>query len=240
MPRSRVSTLAWVVATSFVVATLLQYVDRLNLVATPPELPTSNMVQHAIATQPYRQAIWPVFLWTNLLFGIGFAAAVAFAASVAAASGRPGGLPTFRSLATVGGVIAAIASIIPLGAVNAAVWLGYCDCGFKETEIVSQIWAGMVAQDIADWFNRFAGVVLAVALVSLVRDDDRLLTPLLRTWTWITALALVAGPVVATIELGPPELLDVIFTAIGLVLIPVWAVWLGRSVDSMGRATADA
>jgi hypothetical protein len=231
MPRSRVTLLSWIVAIAFFLATALQYVDQLNLFATPPTgLDNANMVDRILGSTEYRQAIWPVFLWTNLLFAIGFAAGAALAATIAAASGIPGGLPTFVALVTTGGIIGAIASIIPLGAVNAAVWLGYCDCGFKETEIVSQAWAQMVALDISDWFNRFASVVLAIGLVILVRDAGSRMSSLLRTWTYLTAAVLAIVPVVIFVDkLEPiPQLLT---TALGFVLIPVWAILLGRAFD---------
>ena len=235
MPRSRVALLSWIVGVSFFLATALTFVDRFNLVATPPALPDDvNLVDRLLGTRAYRQAIWPVFLWTNLLFAIGFAASVAFAANVASALG---GLPTFKSLATTGGIIAAIASIIPLGAVNASVWQLYCDCGFRDSEIVSGFRAQIVAEDIADWLTRFASVVLAVALVMLVREARRVMSPNLRTWTWLTVIALVAAPLIVTVELlGDPSLPDWVQAVAGAILVPVWAVWLGRSVDAAAVA----
>ena len=239
MPRSRVSLFAWLVAIAFILSTVLGYVDAFNLVATPPDLPNANMVDRTLGSSAYLHAIWPVFLWTNLLNGIGFLAAVAFAANLAAAARVEGGLPTFKSLATAGGVIGAIASIIPIGAAEAKVFVQYCDCGFKETEVVSQLWAQMVAQDIAYWFLQVASVVLAIALVALVREGRDLVPPLLRTWTYITAIALVLAAVFATTELLTPDAVNLLTSVIGAVLIPVWAVWLARSVDAApGGATA--
>lgn len=241
MGRSPVRLLSWIVAGSFILATALLYIDRLNLVATPPNLPEStNMVERALGSVEYRQAIWPVFLWTNLLFGIGFVAAVGFAAAVRSRAAGMGGLPLFGAFATTGGIIAAIASIIPLGAVNAAVWLGYCDCGFKETEIVSQIWAQMVAQDIGDWFSRVASVILAVALVALIREAGAVIPPRLRSWTYLTAIVLAVVPVLATIELFDPIVADLLTTAEAVVLVPVWAVWLARVVDATPPPAAAA
>jgi len=234
-----VTLFAWLVAIAFILATVLRYVDAFNLVATPPDLPNANMVDRTLGSSAYLHAIWPVFLWTNLLFGIGFLAAVAFASNLAAAARVEGGLPTFKSLATAGGVIAAIASIIPIGAAEAKVFVQYCDCGFKETEVVSQLWAQMVAEDIAFWFLQVATVVLAIALVALVREGRDLVPPLLRTWTYITAIALVLAAVFATTELLTPDAVNLLTSVIGAVLIPVWAVWLARSVDSApGGATA--
>jgi hypothetical protein len=227
-----VSLFAWVVAAAFIVATVLQYADQLNLFATPPDLPDANMVDRTIASEGYFHAIWPVFLWTNLLFAIGFLAVVAFAFNVASAVRVPGGLPTFKSLAAAGGIIAAISSIIPIGGAEAKVFVQYCDCGFKDTEVVSQLWAQMVVEDIANWFLRVAGVVLAIALIALVREARALVTPTLRTWTYLTAIALVLAPVLGTTEILPPDQVDLLTAVIAAILVPVWAVWLGRSVEA--------
>jgi hypothetical protein len=231
MPRSRVTLFAWLVAIAFVLGTVLQLVDRLNLVATPPDLPNANMVEGTLGRSAYFHAIWPVFLWTNLAFGIGFLAAVAFAFNIAAADGV-GGLPTFKSLVAAGGVIGAIASIIPIGAAEAKVFVQYCDCGFRDTEIVSQLWAQMVAEDIAGWLLRVAGVVLAIALVGLLREAVAVISPTLRTWTSITAIALVLAPILASTEALSPEAVDLLTSVTAAVLVPVWAVWLGRSVEA--------
>ena len=233
MPRSWVSLLSWIVAIAFILGTALIYVDRLNLIATPPELPEStNLVDRMVGLADYRQAIWPVFLWTNLLFAVGFAAAVAFAFNVASASGVVGGLPTFKGLAATGGIIGAISSVIPLGAVNASVWELYCDCGFKETEIVSGVRAQIVAEDVGVWLGRFASVVLALALIALVREARGLLSPTLRTWSYLLAIALVLVPFLGITEItNDPLEEELVAAATGFVLVPVWAVWLGRSVE---------
>lgn len=231
MPRSRVSLLSWVIAVALIAGTALVYVDRLNLYATPPDLPNANLVDRVLGTLTYRQAIWPVFFWEFFLFAVAFAASVAFAFNVASAARTRDGLPTFKSLVAVGGVLGAVSAIIPIGSVNAAVWLGYCDCGYKETEIVSQVWAQMVTQDVGDWLNRFAWLLLAAGLFALTREAPSLLSPALRTLTQIGAILLLATPLVQIIEIGPPEVADLLNT-VAAVVIAVWAVWLGRAVDS--------
>lgn len=240
MPRSRVATLSWIVAIAFVLATALLYVDRLNLVATPPVFPdTVNMVDRVEGSAAYRQAIWPVYLWTNLLFAVGFVAAVAFAWVVASVAGGRGGLPMFVALATTGGTIAAIASIMPIGEVDAAVWLGYCDCVSRETEIISQVWAQMVVHDIGAWLNRVASVILAVSLVALVREAGAVIPSALRSWTYLTAIVLAVVPLLGIVQRFDPLLEELLATFAGVVLVPVWAVWLGRAVDAAPRdATA--
>jgi hypothetical protein len=239
MPQSRVTLLSWIVAIAFVLASVLLYVDRANLVATPPQFPdTATMVDRVEGSVTYKQAIWPVFLWTNLLFGVGFIAAVAFAWVVAARVAARGGLPIFVALATTGGVIGAIASIMPIGTVNAGVWLGYCDCVSKETEIISQVWAEMVAFDITSWFSRIASLVLAVGLVALIREAGPVISPALRGWTYLAAILLAAAPLLGITELLDPVVEELVSGAVGFVVVPVWAVWLGRSIER--RTSPDA
>jgi hypothetical protein len=236
-----VRVLSWIVAASFILATALVYVDQFNLFAKPPDIPEStNMVDRTIALADYFHAVWPLFLWTYLLFAIGFLAVVAFAANVASRAGIPGGVPTFKSLVAAGGVIGAIASIIPIGAAEGKVFVQYCDCGFKETEIVSQLWAQMTSEEIANWFLRVAGVAVAIALVALVREAPSLLPPVLRTWTYLTAAALALAALLATTESLSPDAVGLLQAVIGVVLIPVWAVWLARTVDGAPPEPATA
>jgi hypothetical protein len=221
--------LSWVVAIAFLLATLLRVADSLNLIAQRPDI-EGNLVDTLNGTAEYRQQIWPVFLWAQLLFAIGFGAAVVFGSVVSSARG---GLTTFQALIVVGGVIAAIAAMIPIGAVEAGVWQQYCDCGFKDQEIVSQFWAQQVSEMISDWLNRFAGITLAVGLVVLIRDAGDLLSSTLRIWTWLVVVALVLSPLMRTTEfLGDPALPEYVDLLAGAVLVPVWAIWLGRSVDA--------
>ena len=236
MPRSRVVLLSWVVAAAFFLAVVLRFVDQLNLVATPPPLDENlNMVQRTLATAEYRQAIWPVYLLTNLLLAVGMAALVVFARTLLAAVIRRS-LATFAALVTVGGILGAIASLIPIGAVDSAVWLQYCDCGFKDTEIVSQIWAGTVAMDIGTWLLRFAGVTLAVGIGAFVLDAGSLVTPSLRAWSWLTAALLVAAPLIDFIRrFGDAS--DLLVALVAGIMVPVWVIWVARAVE---RAPADA
>jgi hypothetical protein len=231
MPRSRVASLSWIVAIAFVLGTGLLYVDRFNLVATPPKLPdTANMVDQVIGSTDYRQAIWPVYLWTNLLFAAGFVALAVFGWMVGASAGIRAARPIFPALLAIGSVFGAISAIVAIGAVNAAVWLGYCDCGFKETEIVSQIWAQMIVGDVGTWLLIGAGVVVGIGTLVLPGEARELLSPRLRIWTFVTGIVLIGAPVLGVIgKFG--DLPDVLTSIVSGILVPVWAVWLGRAAE---------
>ena len=233
--------LAWTVGILFLLGTALQLVDQLNLYATRPEpAGTLNMVEFRLLVQPYRVAIWPIFFLNNLSFGIAFVALAGLGIALASwlASGDPRRIAIATSLG-VGGVLGAVAQLILIGATQATIDTAYCDCGFKETEIVSQVWAQMDTQDIGTWLNRFASLLLAGGLVVLVREAGTVIPAMLRTWTYVTAIALVVAPVLGIVQRTDPEVEELITLIVGLVLVPVWAVWLARSVDA-GPSTSTA
>lgn len=236
MGRSRVVLLSWVVVVALIGAVVLRFVDQFNLVATPPQLPdTASLVEHVLGSAAYRQAIWPVYLLTNLLFFVGFIAVAVFGAVVASALQGRRPVATFAALLAVGGILGGISALIAVGGVEAGVWLQYCDCGFKDTEVVSQAWAQMVTLDIGNWLLRGAGVVLGVGAIALVREAGEVVPSALRIWSYLTAIALVAAPIVGFVGRFDP-VPDLLTTLIAGILVPVWVIWLGRSVDRAAEA----
>ena len=188
MPRSRVALLSWIVAVAFILG------DRpaasstgSTSYATPPDLPeTANLVERVLGSADYRQAIWPVFLWTNLLFAIGFVACRGLRRRGRVRGRRAGGLPTFVALVTIGGIIAAIASIIPIGAVNAGVWLAVLRLRLQgDRDRQPGVGADGRARHRVTGSTGSRASSLAVGLVALVREARAMLSPTLRTWTWL-------------------------------------------------------
>lgn len=224
--------LAWSVGVLFLIGTALQLVDILNLYATPPDTGAANMVEQRLAVQGYRVAIWPIYFLNNLSFAIAFVALAGLGVALAALLAPPDArrIAIIVSLG-VGGILGAAGQLILIGATQVTIDISYCDCGFKETEIIAGQWAGMVAHDISAWLDRFAAIVLAVGLISLARDAGAVISDTLRTWTYITAIALIAWPILGIVQLIDPMFEELIALVAGAVLVPIWAVWLGRSVD---------
>jgi hypothetical protein len=236
MRRSPVLVLAWIVAVAFFAGTVMFLVDRLNLYVTPPVLPDSaGMVERTLGTVQYRQAIWPVFLLTYAFYAIGFVAVVVFGGALA---GFARGGQTFGALLTTGGILGAISAIIPIGSVEAAVWLGYCDCVERESEIVSQVWAQMVVQDVGRWLLRAAFIVLAIGVLRIASELREALSPTARTLGYLLAIGLIASPIIGFVGRTDPfvgELLDQVIAAI---LVPVWAIVVGRAVTATQPASS--
>ena len=237
--------LAWSVGILFLLGTALQLVDLLNLYATPPE-PSGplNMVEQRLAGQEYRVAIWPIFFLTNLSFGVAFVAIAGLGLALASwlASGDPQRIVIQTSLG-VAGVLGAVAQLILIGATQVTVDLAYCDCGFKETEIVSQIWAQMLADGASNWLLNGALVLAAIGVLAV---DVAFRARMPVAWdivSWLTAIGTFASIVVGVLHLGG-ELGLYLLLAVSGVLVPIWTIWMGLSLrgepDSQPKADTEA
>jgi hypothetical protein len=225
----------------FVVAALLRLVDQLNLVTKRPVLPASaNLVDKVLGSITYRHDVWPVFFGSNILIAIGFAGIAAVGWLLAtrmqlADDRRALVLGTF----VTGGILGAVGQLLLVGAVKATIDLPYCDCGFKEQEVVSQVWALMVAQSAADWLVNGALLLAAGGLVVAAGRFGGREMP--ESWSWLSlaiAVLLLAQLVLAFVDAG--DLGEWLLLLTVGVLVPVWSIWLGlrftgRDQDGVGQ-----
>jgi hypothetical protein len=223
--------LAWSVGILFLIGTVLQLVDFLNLYATPPD--TSNagtMVEQRLASQDYRVAIWPIFFLSNLSFGVAFVALAGLGPGLASwlASSDPRRIIIPTSLG-IAGVLGAVAQLIVIGAAQVTVDIAYCDCGFKETEIVSQIWGQMLVEGASNWLLNGALVLAGIGVLAVDSSLRDRMPPAWDIVSWLTAIVSIAAVVVGVLRLGEELGLYLLLFVSG-VLVPIWAIWLGASL----------
>ncbi|HZM72490.1 MAG TPA: hypothetical protein VFC71_03875 [Candidatus Polarisedimenticolia bacterium] len=227
--------LAWSVGILFLVGTALQLVDALNLYATPPAGEPANMVEGRLGSYGYRVAIWPVFFLSNLSFGVAFVALTGL--GFALASWLPSGDARRIGIATslgVAGILGAAGQLIIIGAAKATIDIQYCDCGFRDTEIVSQIWAQMIAEGAAFWLINGGVVLSAIGIIAVASAFREAVSPTLNVVGWVTAVGLVAGVVIPQMSIGPQELGLWLQVVVSGVLVPVWVIWLGLALAPRG------
>jgi hypothetical protein len=228
--------LAWSAGILFLVGALFQLVDFFNLYASPPNVPdTLNMVERRLAVQGYREAIWPVFLLGNLAVGVGFMATaalgLALADKVAATSSYRVGIAAALGMA---GVFGAVAQLVIIGAAQPTVQNPYCDCGFKDTEIVSQIWAQQLLEGASQWLSNAALVLAAIGVAATATAFRDRMPASWNLYSWATAIVLIVAVVVPLLQINPD--LDFWINAIAAaIVVPIWALWLGASFGSGGR-----
>jgi hypothetical protein len=234
--------LAWSVGVLFLIGTALQLVDMQNLFATPPAVADSlNMVERRLAIQDYRVAIWPIFALGNLSFGVAFVALAGLGVALSAwlAHGTPRRIAITTAF-VVGGVLGAAAQFITVGAAQATIDIAYCDCGFKETEIVSQIWAQMIVEGASNWLLNAAGVLAALGILAVDSSFRRRMPGAWSIVSWLTALGLIATVLVPLFQLGPEELGQYLLLLVSGVLVPIWTIWLGASLTAEPEVPAGA
>jgi hypothetical protein len=238
---SAVRVLAWGAAVAFAAATVLQIADYWHLFLQPPNLPeTTNLVDRVLGTMAYRTAIWPVFFATGLLFGAGFLAlaglGVAFADRLPAGNRRV----ALAGSLLLGGILGTVGQLVLVGATKASIDIAYCDCGFKEQEIVSQVWAVMVAQSASEWLVNGATIVAVLAFVAARRLFDG--TSMAGAWrTLCIGIALVVLADVAVGLFGrSDELENALRWLLTGALVPIWAIWLGLRHEGISTSPVAA
>lgn len=233
-------TLCWILAGLLIAATVLQFVDQLNLYAQPPLLPeAANMVERRLGSQDYRAAIWPIFFASHFLFALALLVVVPLAYILGARLPRTDDRRlVMTSTLAAGALIGAIGELIFIGAIQPTIGLAYCDCGFKDQEVVSQIWGAMLIEGSYRWLLNGTALMLAVGFWvagTLLRSRG-----MNEMWQWLSrgiAVAFVVPVVLSILETGEDfaNLLAAVATA---VLIPIWAIWLGRNLG--GSTVLDA
>jgi hypothetical protein len=114
--------------------------------------------------------------------------------------------------------------------------IAYCDCGFKETEVVSQIWAQMLADGASRWLVNGAAVLAAIGILAVDASFRGRMPAAWDIVSWLTATALIAVVLVPRFSLGPEELTLRLQVVVSGLLVPIWAIWLGLSLSPRGAA----
>jgi hypothetical protein len=222
--------LAWSVGVLFLIGTALQVVDFYNLYATPPPPQPINMVEQRLAVQDYRSTVWPVFALANLAIGVGFIALVGLGLALASRLRSDDSQRILIAMSfAVGGILGAVAQLMINGAAEVTVDIPYCDCGFKNEEIVSQIWGQMLIEGGARWLINAASVLGAIGIVGVDMAFRRRMPAAWDIVSWLTAIGLIATVVVGylRVEGDLPFYLQVVVAG---VLVPIWTIWLGASL----------
>jgi hypothetical protein len=240
--RGLTRAICWLLAASFFVATVLIFLLEYDITASPPADPPGNdFVAGSVAFFQNEQDRWPQELTANLLFGLGFLLLVPVGLILRRAFGREDLRSTIGSSAfAVAGVIGLAAQLIYVGAKEVAIDPRYCQCEYAPEQIISQNRALAMAEGSQRWL--LIGFLLALAvgfyLMGRLALDRGVLG---RGWGYLSlagAAVSLVGFVAALLQADP--VFELFLAAGGGVVLPIWAVVLGRRLGATPDATATA
>lgn len=214
---------AWLVAAFGVAATVLTLILSFDLLGAPPVIDSSlDFPSRILANQDFQRSRWPVDLAGTLLFAGLFGAVVLLGALL---TGRTGRVEILGMLGA-GGILGIVSQLTYVGAHQAAIDIGYCDCGFRTEEVISQAWGLMLAEGVADWLLQGAAVLLAIGVVYAGQIlAVREMPAGWRMLSWALAVVLLVGVALEFARVDGPLPTLLVGVAAG-VLLPIWAGWL--------------
>jgi hypothetical protein len=129
------------------------------------------------------------------------------------------------------GILGAVAQLLIIGVTQPTIDGAYCDCGFKETEIVSQIWGQQLAESAARWLTNAALVLGAIGVASAGTAFRPRMPASWNIFSWLTAIGMVATVAIPLLQISP-DLDFWVLVAVAGVMVPIWAFWLGASLGT--------
>jgi hypothetical protein len=229
-----VRVLALLVTAFFVAAAVLQAMLAFNVLGAPPaEKPA--FIDKIFDSFRWEHDRWPVEGAATVLFALGF---VAFAGLGMLLARLADQADARRALATgsfaAAGVIGVVSQLFWLGVKPIATNPEYCECGFRQEEIMSRLMILGVAGPIQTWMVMGAIILSSIGVVLVARLARSAGMP--QAWVWlsyaIAVLSLVAS-VLGALGLYPFDQLAILIVA--AILVPVWALWLAiRALNLAG------
>jgi hypothetical protein len=133
------------------------------------------------------------------------------------------------ALAGAVGVTAELANI----AVGAAANPFYCDCGYKNEEVVGLNQALSVGWNMVNWLGIGATALVAVGVALAGRLVEvsamwRNLSMLIALLIFVAVVIRVAGSLVFIAAFDPFQVSDLIVAVTAGILVPIWAILLAR------------
>jgi hypothetical protein len=223
---------AWLLAASFLIATVLFFLLAYDVTAPPPrDVAGNDFVAQSVADFQNEQERWPQELSATLLFGLGFLLLVPLALTVRQSFGRGRLVATVAgSSLAVAGIIGAVTQLAFIGAKEVAIDPRYCQCEYAPEQIISQNRALAIASGTQRWMSIGVLFLIGVGLflfAQAAREEPRFGGG----WRWLAlagAVVSLAGVIAAGVQV---DLLFELVVALGAgILLPVWAILSARRI----------
>jgi hypothetical protein len=231
-----VRLLCWALVIFAIVTAVMNLGLRLNLFAPLSVIPDTTALPDRLVAIRADDAKRFVFDFIGSLGGVGvFLTAALIGIALRPFASGLGWRDIMATLFVIGGSVGVMSQVLRIGIGEAATF-GYCDCGFREHELIAQDYALNVGWQIQLWFNTTAlailagGVALAGRLVA-VSNAWRTLSYVIGAAVMVAVLMIFLSEMVETIQLY--DVVDYIVAAVAAILVPIWAIILARSIHKL-------
>jgi len=246
--RRLVRVLAWIVAISFPLATLLLALIWLNITSPEPAFREGEnvLVDNIVTAFTSDQERWPLELASLLLFILGFAGVAGLGATmfplVGAGDGARRLMATLFILAASLGIVG---TLLYVGVKEVMANPMYCECGSRDAQLISRASVLDAASNAQNWMTDAFATLFGIGLI-IAASTSAAMPGGWRTYSrWMGVAALIAvliGRILPFIQFEIIDNPDVDLGNVGLLLIvivsgiltPIWAIWTARAVSAPG------
>jgi len=226
--------LCWTLVVAALVSAIFQLLLATNLWAGGPNevSPTADLVERLLVFRSNDQEIFGPVLIGGLAAIVVFVAVGLIGVAVRPLAEGGTGRDMMATLLVAAAAVGVVSQALNIGIAQAATH-GYCDCGYKTYELISQDYAlsvGFVAQS---WLANAAVVLVGVGAMLAGRY-----VPISSTWRFVSygiaillifATALRITALFVFLEsIDPFQIADIVAGLTLGVLVPIWAILLAR------------
>jgi hypothetical protein len=243
MMRTSGARWAWLLAVTFLVATVVVVLVSLNITAPAPDFADdANLPDIIFANFASARAAWVQDMGSSVLYALGFLAIAALGPILRATLDRSDPRATrVAVLFLVAGTIGILSQIIYVGGKEVATAPYYCDCDYLAAQLISRGSVLDVIVGIQGWMVDAFSFLFALGLLAAASLANARAWPVgfVRASQGLAVLGL--GSVVwdrVAVTLLVNAQVDIDYGKIGLVILaiiaglatPIWAVWLARTL----------
>jgi hypothetical protein len=232
-----VRQLSWALVVLAIVAAAANIAVTFGLIVPFPNIPEdTGLVSRLELLRASDVQLLPLIMIGSLAsIGVFFVVAMLGVVLRRYASGA-GGREALGMLLVVGGIVGIVSQTINIGVSNAATF-GYCDCGFKNEELIAQDYALTIGWAAQNWLNLAAlslvsvGAALAGQLLA-ISSAWRLLSYSISALILLAVLLRVIAAFVFVAAFDPFQVSDLLIGLAAGILVPIWAILLARGIGT--------
>ena len=240
--------LAWTLAITFIVATVIVLLLAFNISASEPQFHVGDnvLVDNILIDLANQQQRWPQDVLANVLFAIGFAAVGGLGTTLPARLGATDDRGRLVATAFVmAATLGVVAELLYLGVKEVSINAQYCECALRDPQLISRAEALNGVVNLQSWLTDGFAVLFGLGLfaaAALARSTGAMSAGWrsYTRWMGIAAIAFVLiGRVLTFVGSDTLDLNTISALLIAIVagvLTPIWGIWTARTLL---RADAD-